>query len=52
VKGSELVDWDKPDDVSRFLAGLLEDGERVVAEAKRQGRPTRHSVVRISSPGE
>lgn len=40
VKGSELVDWDKPEDVSRFLAGLLKDGERVVAEAKRQGRAT------------
>ena len=37
VKGSELVDWDRPEDVSRFLAGLLEDGQRAVAEAKRVG---------------
>ena len=40
VKGSELVDWDKPEDVSRFLAGLLKEGERVVAEAERQGCAT------------
>ena len=40
VKGSELVDWDRPEDVSRFLAGLLKDGERVVAEAQRRGCAT------------
>lgn len=37
VKGSELVDWDRPEDVSRFLAGLLKDGQRAVAEAERAG---------------
>lgn len=30
IKGSEVVDWDSEEDVSRFLAGLLEDCGRAV----------------------
>ena len=30
IKGSEIVDWDSDEDVSRFLAGLLEDCDRAV----------------------
>ena len=37
VKGSELVEWSSPEAVSAFLEGLLEDGERVVAEARARG---------------
>jgi len=37
VKGSEVVDWSSPEAVGTFLKGLLEDGERVVAEAGRRG---------------
>ena len=30
IKGSEVVDWDSDEDVSRFLGGLLEDCEQAV----------------------
>jgi len=30
IKGSEIVDWDSQEDVSRFLGGILEDCEQAV----------------------
>ena len=37
VKGSELVDWSDPDEVSAFLARLLEDCDRVIDLAESHG---------------
>lgn len=40
IKGTETVDWDEEEAVSRFLEGLLQDCERVTALAKRENCAT------------
>jgi len=37
IKGSEEVNWSDPDEVSKFLEGLLEDSDKVLALAQQAG---------------
>jgi hypothetical protein len=37
IKGSEEVNWSEPDDVSAFLRGLLEDGDKALELAEQAG---------------